>query len=113
FILIVISIGSLYLFELEYSMSRMLVFNSMDAFGMGALLAYVKRYKKNSLKKLIVPLIGVLIIMTFFNSGFFPLFSVQTFTSILTTLVLVDLIGDEQKGFYSFLQWPSLVFIGK
>ena len=113
FILIVISIGSLYLFKLEYSMSRMLVFNSMDAFGMGALLAYVKRYKKHFLKKLMVPMLAVLFIMIFFNFGFYPLFSVQTFTSILTTLVLINLIGDEQKGLYSFLQWPPFVFIGK
>lgn len=114
-ILILIAIFSQYYMNLNFEYYNYLTFNAFDAFGFGSLLAYYKTYESEKISSYRNLLFGMIFLISLLFILKINFFTSQTYTSILSTLLLIFLFNKRNKNSYisRFLRIPILRYIGK
>lgn len=117
-LLFVIAFGTVFHLIQKEHMAYILTFSCINAFGIGALLAYVEVYKPNFevlFKRLVkisfLPMIVLYVLQyTFFHFNYFPS---RLFISIITVnCIVVCLVNDSKNILFVFLSNRVLNFVG-
>lgn len=114
-ILILFSMISQYIMDSRTDYYLTLTFNAFDGFGLGSLLAYYKLYQMKSLGFLRNILIGLVVGMSVLFIFEINLFSIRTFISCLTVILLIFVTNEaySKNVLNKLFRNSLLMYIGK